>query len=349
MAKILGIETSCDETAAAVYDSEEECLLSSHLFSQIELQKRFGGVVPEIASRSQLERIGPIVMSALHEAGISFNDIDYVAVTTKPGLIGSLLIGICYAKAIAWASNKKLIAVNHLEGHMFSAFLEDDGTMRTAIPFPHLCLSVSGGHTALYIVHDFGKFELIGETIDDAAGEAFDKIAYRLGFSYPGGPIIEQLAGENEFRDVCHYPRGKKEKESFNFSFSGLKTAVLYDLVKKEVFDFKTGVNKEKMTRDIQKDVASSLLICITEIFEDRIRRAFKKYPQLQALTFVGGVAANKFIGARLRALCERRSKKFFVPHRRFCPDNAAMIAFVGSYKAKKGEFASFDLDAFQE
>lgn len=349
MALILGIETSCDETAAAVYDSDNRRLLSSHLYSQIKLQQRYGGVVPEIASRSQLEKISPIVMTALHEANLSFDAIDYIAVTTKPGLVGSLLVGICYAKALAWAGNKKLIAVNHLEGHVFSSFIQSDGSINNNIAFPHLCLSVSGGHTALYLVHNFGIYELLGQTIDDAAGEAFDKIAYSLGFGYPGGPIIETLAEQNDFRDVCHYPRGKKDKDSFNVSFSGLKTAVLYDLIKKGVFDFKTGMNKEKMTLAIQQDTASSLLICISEIFEEKIRLAFKRYPQVWGLTFVGGVAANNFIGLRLKALCERRSKRFVAPPRRFCTDNAAMIAFVGAYKARENKFAACNLDVFEE
>ena len=242
MPLILGIETSCDETSAAVYDTqylpkptdhithERACgILSNVTYSQIEQHKQFGGVVPEVASRSQLEKITPIVKCALKEANVSLDDIDAIAVTKTPGLPGSLLVGVCFAKALAWGANKKIIGVNHLEAHAFSPLLEHD------VPFPHLCLTASGGHTSLYLVEEFGKYKLIAETLDDAAGEAFDKIAKMMGLDYPGGPIIERLAFEAEFQDFCNYPRGKRNRK--DFSFSGLKTAVLYDLVKKNAYD----------------------------------------------------------------------------------------------------------------
>ncbi len=190
---ILGIETSCDETGVAVYDTAAQKILSHELFSQIQEHAQYGGVVPEIASRSQLEKIHPVTLAALTQAGITLQDIDAIAVPTNPGLAGSLFVGLCYAKGITWALNKKLIAINHLEGHLFSSFLNSDGSYNN-IPFPHICLSVSGGHTSMYLVEDFGKYHEIGQTIDDAAGEAFDKIAKILGFAYPGGPMIEKLA-----------------------------------------------------------------------------------------------------------------------------------------------------------
>ena len=231
MPKILAIESSCDDTGAAVYvtENKDNKMLSSVLYSQIKNHKKFGGVVPEIASRSHLEKIRSIVESALNNAQISLDNIDIIAVTHKPGLPGSLLVGLSFAKALAWSKGKKLIGVNHLEGHIFSACIENN------IPFPFLCITASGGHTALYIVHDYGKFELLGQTLDDAAGEAFDKVSKLIGLEYPGGPIIEQLAKEVNFQDYFDYPRAMPH--SYNFSFSGLKTAVLYDLIKKGAYD----------------------------------------------------------------------------------------------------------------
>lgn len=199
MALILGIETSCDETAAAVYDTSSKRILSNSVFSQVALHEKYGGVVPEIASRSHLEKIGPIVHSALGEtvapARLSIDQIDHIAVTNKPGLAGALLIGICFAKGLAYAHNKKLIAVDHIEGHIFSSCIED------TVPFPHLCLVASGGHTSLFLVKGFGDYTQIGQTLDDAAGEAFDKVAKLVGLGYPGGPRIEALAREVAFQD----------------------------------------------------------------------------------------------------------------------------------------------------
>ena len=190
----LGIETSCDETAAAVYHSTKG-LLSNERYSSIALHQQYGGVVPEIASRAQLEKINYIVQRALDNAGVLLEDIDTIAITHKPGLPGSLLVGLCFGKAVAYAANKKLIGVNHLEGHIFSSFLEHN------VPFPHMCLSVSGGHTGLYIVNGFGDYKLIAYSLDDAAGEAFDKIAKLMNLGYPGGPIIEKMAQEEGFKD----------------------------------------------------------------------------------------------------------------------------------------------------
>lgn len=341
---VLGIETSCDETAAAVYDSGVKKILAHEVFSQIKEHEKYGGVVPEIASRSQLEKIQPIVDVVLSRTGILIKDIDVIAVTTTPGLVGSLFVGICFSKGIAWAAHKKLVGVNHLEGHIFSSFLQQDGTFFD-IPFPHLCLSASGGHTALYFVEDFGKYTKIGQTIDDAAGEAFDKIAKVLGFGYPGGPMIEQLAHKVAFTDFFHYPRTKNKDKDIFFSFSGLKTAVLYDLVKRGAYDLKLGPLVQNMTPALQEQVASSLLVCITDIFENNVRCAFKKYPQVSTLTFTGGVACNKYMRRRLEQCCLRLNKKFVATPPSFCGDNAAMIALVGAYKANRGEFDDFYLD----
>ncbi len=331
----LGIETSCDETAAAVYHSERG-ILSNAIFSQTELHKLFGGVVPELASRSQLEKITPIVRAGLESASIDFDMVDVVAVTNKPGLPGSLLVGVCFAKVIAWAQNKKLIGVNHLEGHAFSAFLEHK------VPFEHLCLTASGGHTSLYRMKDFGDYDVLGATCDDAAGEAFDKIAKLLELPYPGGPVIERLAREVGFEDFFHYTR--PNPHTLDFSFSGLKTAVLYDLVKRNAYDMKakTLINKDVA---LKQQVSSSLLVCIADVFEQKLVLALKQHPTMKAVTFVGGVACNKYIRERLHALCTRKGIPFFVPSFQYCTDNAAMIAFVGNYKAQRGEFSDWSLD----
>ena len=331
----LGIETSCDETGAAVYHSHKG-LLSNALFSQVELHKAFKGVMPEIASRNQLEKINPIVQAALDMAKLSLSNIDVVAVTNKPGLPGSLLVGVCFAKSIAWAAGKKLIGINHLEGHAFSAFLDND------IPFPHICITASGGHTSIYLVKDFGDYEILGQTIDDAAGEAFDKIARMIGLPYPGGPEIEKMARQVEFQDYFKYPRHKSK--TLDFSFSGLKTAVLYDLVKRGAYD----MEHKKLLDDsleLKQHVASSLLVCIADIFKEKVGRAIKQHPSIKAISFVGGVACNKYIRAQLQKLGEHYNLPVYTPAPQFCTDNAAMIAFVGNYKALRGEFSDYTLD----
>ena len=336
MAIILGIETSCDETAAAVY-STDLGILSNELYSQIELHKQFGGVVPEIASRSHLEKIGVITQSALDHAYIRLDDIGVVAVTSKPGLAGSLLVGLCFGKAIAWAQHKKLVGINHLEGHIFSSFIEQ------SVPFPHLCLAASGGHTSLYYVKDFGMYECIGYTVDDAAGEAFDKVAKLINIPYPGGPIIEKMAKEVGFVDFFHYPRAHADK--LNFSFSGLKTAVLYDLVKRNAYDMQTKTFLAPDDEQFKQQVASSLLTCIADIFQDRLRNALDIYTNVQAVTFVGGVACNKYIKETLAKTSKSYSIPMIAPSPRYCTDNAAMIAYVGNYKALQGKFNDYTLD----
>lgn len=336
MTKILGIETSCDETAAAVYQ-QDRGILSSYLYSQVDLHKAFGGVVPEIASRSHLEKIGLITRTALDSAHLSLADIDVIAVTSKPGLPGSLLIGLCFAKSLAWAQHKKLIGINHLEGHIFSSCIEQP------VPFPHLCLAASGGHTSLYYVKDLGTYECIGYTVDDAAGEAFDKVAKLINIPYPGGPIIEKMAKNVDFKDFFHYPRAHVDK--LNFSFSGLKTAVLYDLVKRNAYDMQSKTFLLPNNESFQQQVASSLLICIAEIFQNRLQNALEEYTDARAVTFVGGVACNQYIKESLAKTCKRFSIPFITPSPRYCTDNAAMIAYVGNYKALQGKYDDYSLD----
>lgn len=334
---ILAFETSCDETAVAVFN---EHVLSSTLFSQIDLHARYGGVVPEIASRSHIEKINTVTQQALDAAGVPLTAIDVIAVTQRPGLPGSLLIGVCFAKALAAALKKPIIGVNHLEGHIFSACIEND------IPFPFICLTASGGHTALYYVTGFGKFELIGQTLDDAAGEAFDKVAKLIGLPYPGGPVIEKLAAEVGFKDFFHYPR-LKDTHTLDVSFSGLKTAVLYDLVKKNLYNLETKKFLAHGDVSLQQQVASSLLVCIGDIFEKLLQRALRKYPETKAVAFVGGVACNKYLKQRLSALAEKNDITCYSPSPRYCTDNAAMIAFVANYKARNNEFSDLSMDIY--
>ncbi len=343
--RILGIETSCDETGIAVFDTLQQRVISNALYSQIDLHKQFGGVLPEVASRSQLDKINEVMQQALAQADITLDDIDVIAVTTHPGLIGSLLVGVCFAKALAWATSKKIIGVNHLEGHIASGFLDSNGTVRN-IPFPHLNLTASGGHTALYVVHGFGSFELIAQTTDDAAGEALDKVAKMMDLGYPGGPVIEKLAEKHSFVDTLHFPRTKLKNNLPFFSFSGLKTAVLYYLVSQGAYDLQAGNTiADQCSDELKQQVASSLLSSIADIFILNIKAAFSLYPNAQALTFGGGVACNRYLCTRLQKACTARNKLFFAPPPKFCTDNGSMIAFVGSYKATQGNFDNFALD----
>ncbi len=333
--KILAIETSCDETAAALYDSNRG-LIMHHLYSQASLHQRFGGVVPELASRVHVEYMGNIVKATLDDAATDLSDVDAIAVTNRPGLPGSLFVGVAFAKALAYAGNKKILGINHLEGHVFSSFLEHN------VPFPHLCLTSSGGHTSLYLVHDFGEYEVVGTTHDDAAGEAFDKVAKLLNLGYPGGPVIEKLAKEVMFQDFFHYPRSKQK--DLNFSFSGVKTAVLYDLVKRGAYDL-AAKKLLNHSQEFAQQVASSFLVCIADIFLEKLTRALTLYPDVRAITFVGGVACNRYISERIQQLATKNNISFFKPSPKFCTDNAAMIAFVGHYKALNGEFDDLLLD----
>ncbi len=333
---ILGIETSCDETAVAVYQTERG-MLSNKLFSQVEVHEYYGGVVPELSSRSQIEKINTIVQQSLTAASTPLADIDVVAVTNKPGLPGSLLVGVCFAKGLAYANQKKLIGINHLEGHAFSALIEHD------VPFPHLCITASGGHTSLYLIEGYGVYTVLGQTLDDAAGEAFDKVAKSLNLPYPGGPIIEKLAREVGFKDFFHYPRLKDH--TLNFSFSGIKTAVLYDLVKRGAYSLTDKRFLEPNNKKLQQEVASSFLVCVADIFEQKVERARRDYPQARALTFVGGVARNNYIRERLHAVAQRHGLPFFTPSPEYCTDNGGMIAFVGHYKAQQGAFSDMTLD----
>ncbi len=332
---ILGLESSCDEVAAAIYTTEQG-IIASALFSQTEMHKRYGGVVPEIASREHIKKINAITQEALDGARMTVNDIDVIAVTNKPGLPGSLLIGVSFAKALAGSLNKKIIAINHLEGHAFSACIEN------IIPFPFLCITASGGHTSIYDIQDYGDYTTLGTTLDDAAGEAFDKVAKLLQLGYPGGPIIEKLAAEVGFEDFFKYPRNKNY--DLMFSFSGLKTAVLYDAVKRGAYDLQ---KKELLdtSMELKQKIASSFLVCIADIFVQKVEKALSESDDYKALAFVGGVACNKYIRSRLEDAAKKYGIPFFFPSPRYCTDNAGMIAFVGHYKAQQEKFSDLGFD----
>ncbi|MBP9764718.1 tRNA (adenosine(37)-N6)-threonylcarbamoyltransferase complex transferase subunit TsaD [Candidatus Babeliales bacterium] len=335
---ILGIESSCDETGAAVY-STSGGLISNELFSQIKQHAHTGGVIPERASREHMEKIIVIVDNALSNAQLTIDDIDAIAVTHKPGLPGALMVGVAYAKGLAYGASKPIIGIDHLEGHIFSACVENN------VSFPFVALTASGGHSSLYLVHDYGNYELLGSTLDDAAGEAFDKVAKLMNLPYPGGPVIERLAQEVQFQDFFKYPRGNIK--NFDFSFSGLKTAILYHLLKNNAYDPETKMFLKTDDLYFQQQVASSLLVCISDIFIDRLEKVFIQYPEIKSFCFVGGVACNKYLRKTLSETCAKFGKQLFFPSFKLCTDNAGMIAFVGHYKAQQNKYSDLSLKVF--
>lgn len=325
---ILGVETSCDETSSAVLVDGIE-LRSNIIASQIEIHQKFGGVVPEVASRKHLENINPVIIEALDKAGISLKEISAVAVTYGPGLVGALLVGVAAAKALAYALDIPLIGVNHLEGHICANFLAWPD-----LEFPLLCLVVSGGHTDLVFLPRRGEYQLLGRTRDDAAGEAFDKIARSMGLGYPGGPLVDKLAREGN-PEAVKFPRAFLEEGSLDFSFSGLKSAVLNYL------------NRSKMlNEEINKaDLAASFQRAVVEVLVDKTIAAAKR-TGVKTIMMAGGVAAN----SELRELLGKRALeagcKVVFPPLNLCTDNAAMIACAGYYKYLKGDFAPLTLNA---
>ena len=345
MALILGIESSCDETAAAVFCTVRRQILASHVFSQIALHQAFGGVLPEVASRSHVEKIDLIVQAALDDAKIMAEQLDLIAVTNHPGLIGSLLVGVCFAKGLAYALDKPIVGINHNHGHILSSLLDDQGAVREQLPFPHLCISLSGGHSSIFLVQAANDYQLLGSTLDDAAGEAFDKISKLMGLGYPGGPIIEKLAGQVGFKDFFNYPRtSAKNKQALNFSFSGLKTAVLYHLVGLGAVELATQRPTALLNLEMQQQVASSLLVCVTDIVLQKLKLALAQQ-QIKAVTLVGGVACNQFIAGKVAQFCQQKGLEFFTPARQFCTDNGAMIALAGAARLAAGNLDDLYLD----
>ena len=324
----LGIESSCDETAAAVLRGGRE-LLSNVISTQIPLHRKYGGVVPEIASRRHIVNVMPVIDEALRNAEVALPDIDQIAVTHGPGLVGALLVGVSAAKALAFARNVPLIGVNHLEGHIFANFLS-----HTELKPPFMALVVSGGHTALIHVIGYNHFVLMGQTRDDAAGEAFDKIARVMGLPYPGGPEIDKLAAAGD-EDAVDFPRALREKGNYEFSFSGLKSAVLNYLNEMKMKNME--VNRA--------DVAASFQKAVIEVLVQKSLEALSE-TNLDTLVLAGGVAANSALERRLREASAEHGIHFYYPDKILCTDNAAMIACRGYYQSRAGLFSDLRLNA---
>jgi N6-L-threonylcarbamoyladenine synthase len=329
--KILGIDTSCDDTSAAVI-ADDSAVISNIIHSQLKLHNPYGGVVPELASREHIRNIVPVVDKALSKAELTIKDIDAIAITIGPGLIGSLLVGLYYAKSIAYFNRIPLVAINHLEGHILSILLEEEHP-----EFPFTALTVSGGHTSLYYVKAPGDYELLGQTLDDAAGEAFDKVAKLLGLGYPGGAIIESKARSGR-ADAIFFPRAYISDESLDFSFSGLKTSVALFIDKWE----KQG--RETPNKIILEDIAASFQEAVFDVLIDKLTMAGKN-TRVSSLVLAGGVACNKTLREKLTARSIKEGFKVYCPRPAFCTDNGAMIALAGFYRAIKNDFADFNVD----
>lgn len=324
----MGIESSCDETAAAVVKNGRE-VLSNVISSQIELHAEYGGVVPEIASRKHIEQINQVIETALVQAKTDLKELDAIAVTYGPGLVGPLLVGVSAAKAVSFATGIPLIGVHHIEGHISANFIENKG-----LEPPFVCLVASGGHSHLAVVKDYGVYDLIGQTRDDAAGEAFDKVARAIGLGYPGGPKIDRLSKEGN-PDAIPFPRAKVEGSEYDFSFSGLKSAVLNYL------------NACRMREETVNaaDVAASFQKAVVDVLTEHSLKAVEACGY-DKFAIAGGVAANSFLRTAFEKECEKRGISFYRPSPVFCTDNGAMIAVAGYYEYEKGVRSGYDLNA---
>lgn len=325
---ILAIESSCDETAASVVKNGRQ-VMSNIISSQIDLHTLYGGVVPEIASRKHMEQINQVTTEALKTAKTGLEDIDAVAVTYGPGLVGALLVGVAFAKALAFAAEKPLVGVHHIEGHISANYIENP-----ELEPPFVCLVVSGGHTNLVLVEDYGEYRIIGKTRDDAAGEAFDKVARAIGLGYPGGPKIDKLAREGN-RDAVHFPRAKVEGAPYDFSFSGIKSAVLNYINHCEMKNIE--MNKADLAASFQAAVVDSLV--------SRAVAAVEEYGTGK-LAVAGGVAANGALKEALEKACADNGIAFYRPSPILCTDNAAMIGSAGYYEYRKNKISGWNLNA---
>lgn len=325
---ILAIESSCDETAAAVVKNGRE-VLSNVISSQIALHTLYGGVVPEIASRKHIEKINQVIQEALDEAHMTLDDIDAIGVTYGPGLVGALLVGVAAAKAISYAKKIPLVGVHHIEGHISANYIENKD-----LEPPFLCLVVSGGHTHLVKVADYGKYEILGRTRDDAAGEAFDKVARAIGLGYPGGPKIEKAAREGDPMAIP-FPKAKVNDNPYDFSFSGVKSAVL---------NYINGC-KMKNIEIVPEDIAASFQKAVTDVLIAHAMHAAEEF-KIDKLAIAGGVASNSVLREGMRAACEKRGISFYHPSPIFCTDNAAMIGAAAYYEYLAGTRHGWDLNA---
>ncbi|MDD7267209.1 MAG: tRNA (adenosine(37)-N6)-threonylcarbamoyltransferase complex transferase subunit TsaD [Lachnospiraceae bacterium] len=326
--RILGIETSCDETAAAVVENGR-IILSNVIYSQIDIHTEYGGVVPEIASRKHVEKIGYVIESALTEAKLGWEEIAAVAVTYGPGLVGALLVGVNTAKALAYGKQKPLVGVHHIEGHICANFLA-----HPTLEPPFMCLVASGGHSHLVLVKEHGSYEIIGRTRDDAAGEAFDKVARSIGLGYPGGPKIDKIAKQGD-PDAIAFPKAVIEEAKFDFSFSGVKSAVLNYLNRLEMMG----------KSYVQADVAASFQKAVTEVLTEHTVLAAREYGMRQVV-LAGGVAANSALQEKMTAACAEAGLTLFIPPLGLCTDNAAMIAAAGYFDYSAGIRDGYHLNA---
>lgn len=325
---ILAIESSCDETAASVVRNGRE-VLSNVISSQIELHTIYGGVVPEIASRKHIEKINQVIEEALKEASVTLKDITAIAVTYGPGLVGALLVGVSAAKAISFATGIPLVGVHHIEGHISANYIENK-----ELEPPFVCLVASGGHSHLIVVKDYGEYEIIGRTRDDAAGEAFDKVARAIGLGYPGGPKIDKLSKEGN-PDAIPFPRAKVAENEYDFSFSGLKSAVL---------NYLNGCQMKGETI-CEADVAASFQKAVIDVLVEHSMHAVKECGY-DKFAIAGGVASNSSLRAALEEACAKENISFYHPSPIFCTDNAAMIGVAGYYEYIKGVRSGYDLNA---
>ena len=325
---ILAIESSCDETAASVVKNGR-CVLSNIISSQIELHKLYGGVVPEIASRKHIEKINQVIQEALDTAGMTLDDLDAIGVTYGPGLVGALLVGVAEAKAISYAKKLPLVGVHHIEGHISANYIENPD-----LEPPFICLVVSGGHTHLVAVRDYGKYEILGYTRDDAAGEAFDKVARAIGLGYPGGPKIDKLSKEGDPQAIP-FPRPKFEDSPYDFSFSGLKSAVL---------NYLNGCQMKGETVN-RADVAASFQKAVCDVLVEHAMQAVRD-SGLDKFAIAGGVASNSSLRAAFAEACAKQKVKFYHPSPIFCTDNAAMIGAAAYYDYIAGKRDGLDLNA---